>query len=141
MRKAESFGARLNNDFSTAEVSFPEAAQAKTFPYTAWLGKVDAIIDLCKLKTHAMMGMTCAVKSFFGSIPGARKPEFHYSYPRAEDFANVLADLYEYSKPASVSATLSSAWRATVPQWGRRGRSAACSPAETGTCLTPWRQS
>ena len=46
-----------------------------------------------------MMGMTCAVKSFFGSIPGARKPEFHYSYPRAEDFANVLVDLYEYSKP------------------------------------------
>ena len=99
MRKAESFGARLNNDFSTVEVSFPEAAQAKTFPYTAWLGKVDAIIDLCKLKTHAMMGMTCAVKNFFGSIPGARKPEFHYSYPRAEDFANVLVDLYEYSKP------------------------------------------
>ena len=99
MRKAERFGARLNNDFSTVEVSFPEAAQAKTFPYTAWLGKVDAIIDLCKLKTHALMGMTCAIKNFFGSIPGAHKPEFHYSYPRAEDFANVLVDLYEYSKP------------------------------------------
>ena len=27
------------------------------------------------------------------------KPEFHYKYPRAEDFANVLVDLYEYSKP------------------------------------------
>ncbi len=99
MRKAEAFGARLNEDFTQTEVSFPEAVQAKHFPYTAWLGKVDAIIDLCKLKTHGMMGLTCAVKNFFGSIPGTQKPEFHYRYPRAADFANVLVDLYEYSRP------------------------------------------
>ena len=99
MRKAEARGARLNSDFSVTEVSFPEAALARSFPYTAWLGKVDAIIDLCKLKTHGMMGLTCAVKNFFGSIPGAQKPEFHYRYPRAEDFADMLVDLYEYSRP------------------------------------------
>ncbi len=99
MRKAEAFGARLNDDFSTSEISFPEAVQAKQFPYTAWLGKVDAIIDLCKLKTHGMMGLTCAVKNFFGTIPGTQKPEFHYRYPRATDFADMLVDLYEYSKP------------------------------------------
>ena len=99
MRKAEAYGARLNNDFSQTEVSFPEGVQARQFPYTAWLGKVDAIIDLCKLKTHGMMGLTCAIKNFFGSIPGTQKPEFHYRFPRAEDFANVLVDLYEYSAP------------------------------------------
>ncbi len=99
MRRAEALGARLNDDFSVTEVSFPEAAQAKVFPYTAWLGKVDAIVDLCKLKTHAMMGLTCAVKNFFGSIPGTQKPEFHYRFPRAADFADVLVDLYEYAKP------------------------------------------
>ena len=100
MRRAEAFGAKLNDDFSQTEVSFPEAAQAKRFPYTAWLGKVDAIIDLCKLKTHGMMGLTCAVKNFFGTIPGTRKPEFHYRYPRAENFADMLVDLYEYSRPS-----------------------------------------
>ncbi len=99
MRQAEAFGAKLNADFSQTEGDVPDAAQAKHFPYTAWLGKVDAIIDLCKLKTHGMMGLTCAVKNFFGSIPGTQKPEFHYRYPRAADFANVLVDLYEYSKP------------------------------------------
>ncbi|MBR0355748.1 MAG: DUF362 domain-containing protein [Oscillospiraceae bacterium] len=99
MRKAEAFGAKLNDDFSVTEARFPAAAKAKSFPYTAWLGKVDAIIDLCKLKTHAMMGLTCAVKNFFGSIPGTQKPEFHYRYPRAADFADVLVDLYEYSAP------------------------------------------
>lgn len=99
MRQAEAFGARLNDDFSQMEVEYPEAVQARRFPYTAWLSKADAIIDLCKLKTHGMMGLTCAVKNFFGSIPGTQKPEFHYRYPRAEDFADVLVDLYEYSRP------------------------------------------
>ncbi len=99
MRKAEAFGARLNDDFSQVDVVYPEAVRAKQFPYTAWLGKMDAVIDLCKLKTHGMMGFTCAVKNFFGTIPGTKKPEFHYRYPKAEDFANMLVDLYEYSKP------------------------------------------
>ena len=99
MRQAEAFGAKLNDDFSQVEVSCPEAVQARQFSYTAWLQKVDAIIDLCKLKTHGMMGLSCAVKNFFGTIPGTKKPEYHYHYPRAEDFADMLVDLYEYSKP------------------------------------------
>ena len=99
MRQAEKLGARLNDDFSVQEVEYPAAVQARRFPYTAYLGKADAIIDLCKLKTHGMMGMTCAVKNFFGSIPGAKKPEFHYMFPQARDFADVLVDLYEYSAP------------------------------------------
>ncbi len=99
IRRAEEYGAVLNEDFSQEEIDFPEAVQARHFPYTAYLGKADAIIDLCKLKTHGMMGLTCAVKNFFGSVPGTKKPEFHYRYPRAEDFANVLVDLYEYSAP------------------------------------------
>ena len=99
MRQAEKYGAELNNDFSVEDVEYPDAVKAKFFPYTAYLGKVDAIIDLCKLKTHGMMGMTCAVKNFFGSIPGAKKPEYHYMFPQPDDFADVLVDLYEYSAP------------------------------------------
>ena len=99
MRQAEAFGAKLNDDFSQVEVSCPQAVQARQFSYTAWLQKVDAIIDLCKLKTHGMMGLSCAVKNFFGTIPGTKKPEYHYRYPRAEDFADMLVDLYEYTKP------------------------------------------
>ena len=99
LRSAEQYGGKLNDDFSVEDVEYPDAVMAKRFPYTAYLGKADAIIDLCKLKTHSMMGMTCAVKNFFGSIPGTAKPEYHYRFPKAEDFANVLVDLYEYSKP------------------------------------------
>ena len=99
MKQAEAFGARLNDDFSQEEVVFPEAVRARQFPYTSWLSHADAIIDLCKLKTHGMMGLTCAVKNFFGSIPGMLKPEFHYRFSKADDFADMLVDLYEYSKP------------------------------------------
>ncbi|MBR1457273.1 MAG: DUF362 domain-containing protein, partial [Oscillospiraceae bacterium] len=99
LRRAEALGAALNDDFSQAEADFSGAVQARRFPYTAYLGKADAIVDLCKLKTHGMMGMTNAVKNFFGAIPGTIKPEFHYKYPRAEDFADMLVDLYEYFRP------------------------------------------
>ena len=99
MREAEKLGAKLNNDFSTKETDDPSAVQAKHFTYTAYLDQADAIIDLCKLKTHGMMGLSCAVKNFFGTVPGTMKPEYHYKYPKAEDFADVLVDLFEHFKP------------------------------------------
>ena len=97
--EAIEYGAELNQDFSQIQVSYPEGQLAKSFPYTGWLKNADAIIDFCKLKSHGMMGMTCAVKNFFGSIPGTRKPEYHYRYPKAEDFARLLVDLCQYSAP------------------------------------------
>ena len=96
---AEEAGAVLNRDCSQAEAVFPEARVAKTFQYTAWLDGADAVIDFCKLKSHGMMGMTNAVKNFFGVIPGTMKPEYHYQYPKAEDFAGMLVDLAEYFAP------------------------------------------
>ena len=61
LRAAEALGAELNADFSVCPVSYPEAAQARSFTMTAYLRQADAIIDVCKLKTHGMMGMTNAV--------------------------------------------------------------------------------
>ena len=37
----------------------------------------DVIINLPKLKTHQMMGMTCGVKNLFGAVVGMRKPRLH----------------------------------------------------------------
>ena len=99
LRAAEALGAELNGDFSVCSVSYPEAVQARSFTETAYLRNADAIIDVCKLKTHGMMGMTNAVKNFFGIIPGAMKPEYHYKYPKIEDFANMIVDLCEYCRP------------------------------------------
>lgn len=99
MHECEKYGAQLNQDFSQAEAEFPEAVCAKRFTYTAWLDHADAIIDFCKLKSHGMMGMSNAAKNLFGVIPGTMKPEYHYKYPNAGDFADMLVDLNAYFKP------------------------------------------
>lgn len=99
MRMVEQAGAKLNSDYSTCEVSFPEGNTVKSFPYTSWLKEADAVIDFAKLKTHGMAGMTCAVKNFFGAIPGTKKPEFHYMHPNTSDFCDMLCDLAAYVKP------------------------------------------
>ena len=99
MTAVEEVGARLNHDFSQRAVSFPEGKILRSFQYTAWLDGADAIIDVCKLKTHGMMGMSCAVKNLFGVIPGTLKPEYHFRYPNPDDFAAMLVDLADFVRP------------------------------------------
>ena len=99
MRAVEQYGGRLNQDFSEREASYPEGKVCRSFRYTAWLDGVDAVIDLCKLKTHGMMAMTCGAKNMFGAIPGTVKPEYHFRYPDPMDFARMIVDLDEYFKP------------------------------------------
>ncbi|SFB76226.1 DUF362 domain-containing protein [Butyrivibrio sp. YAB3001] len=89
----------LNEDFSVKNGEFPDAVSIKNFIYTGWLDNVDAIINVSKLKTHAMMGMSCAVKNMFGTIPGTTKPEYHMRFSNEQAFANVMVDLNEYFKP------------------------------------------
>lgn len=98
MHEVEKAGAVLNKNFSIREVEFPEAAVAKRFTCTEWLLEADAIINVCKLKSHGMMSMSAAVKNMFGSIPGTTKPEYHYKYPGEGEFADMLVDLNEYFK-------------------------------------------
>jgi uncharacterized protein (DUF362 family)/Pyruvate/2-oxoacid:ferredoxin oxidoreductase delta subunit len=93
MRDLEKVGAQLNDDFSQIEVDYKEGRVLHHFTYTGYLDKADAIIDFCKLKTHGMMGMSAAAKNMFGVIPGVMKPEYHYRFPKHEDFAHMIVDL------------------------------------------------
>lgn len=99
VRAVEGAGASLNRNFSQCEVDFPEGKVCKSFPFTSWLSEADAVVDFCKLKTHGLAAMSCAVKNLFGVIPGTRKPEFHYLYPQIDQFADMLVDLNEYVRP------------------------------------------
>ena len=96
MAACESAGAELNRDFGVREASFPEARVLKSFSYTAWLDACDAIINVCKLKSHGMMGMSAAAKNMFGVIPGTMKPEYHFRFPDMGDFARMLVDINDY---------------------------------------------
>ncbi len=99
MKAVEEAGGELNRNFEIAEARFPEAKEAKSFSYTAWLDEADAIVDFCKLKTHGMMAMSGAAKNMFGVIPGTAKPEYHYRYPDPDRFADMIVDLNDYFKP------------------------------------------
>ena len=99
MKSVQNAGAELNQDFSHASAHFPDALIAKDFTYTAWLDQADVIINFCKLKTHGMMGMSAAAKNLFGTIPGTMKPEYHYRFPKIENFSNMIIDLNCYFKP------------------------------------------
>lgn len=99
MDESEQYGAILNFNCEKKQGHFKQAKSAKTFEYTAWLDDVDLIINFSKLKTHAMMGLSAAVKNMFGSVPGTTKPEYHLRFPQEERFADMLIDLIEYFKP------------------------------------------
>lgn len=99
MTRAEAFGARLNDDFTVEDISFPEAVRLKKFRVTKYLTEADAVINFCKLKTHALMAYTGACKNMYGAVPGMLKSEYHYLYPTAEAFADMLVDINDCLKP------------------------------------------
>ena len=93
------------NKRTVKDAEFPDAVSIKNFIYTGWLDECDAIINISKLKTHAMMGMSCAVKNMFGTIPGTTKPEYHMRFPEEMAFARareaetrVLTEAYAAGK-------------------------------------------
>ena len=94
----EEAGGELNYNFGQSEAHFKNATVAHNFSYTSYLDEADAIIDLCKLKTHGMMGMSAAAKNMFGVIPGTMKPEYHFRFPNPADFARMIVDIDEYFK-------------------------------------------
>ena len=98
MTIVEDVGAKLNDNFAT-EVVKVEGKIVKNLDTTSWLRQVDYIINICKLKSHGMMGLSCSVKNMFGSVPGITKPTYHYKYPSHEDFADMIVDINEYYKP------------------------------------------
>ena len=99
MEQVEGAGARLNMDVSQCEASFPNGKVLRQLTCTSWLTDADAVISCCKLKTHAMMGMSANVKNLVGAIPGTMKPEYHFRFPGHRDFADMLVDINEYLRP------------------------------------------
>ncbi len=99
MHETEKHGATLNRDFSELKADFPEGKVLHSFVYTGYLKNADVIINFCKLKSHGMMGMSCAAKNMFGAIPGVIKPEYHFRFPSYDDFADMIVDLDEYFRP------------------------------------------
>jgi len=76
-------------------VSTGEGATANVLYLCKGVTEADAIISLCKMKTHQLERITGAVKNVYGFVCGARKATGHVKYPNASVFAGVLTDIHK----------------------------------------------
>jgi uncharacterized protein (DUF362 family)/NAD-dependent dihydropyrimidine dehydrogenase PreA subunit len=89
---AQRYGVEIVN-FSEGGVKHVTTA-TNQFGISSYAFEADAMINLCKYKTHSLMLYTGAVKNFFGLIPGLKKSDFHRQKPKPEEFAHVISELY-----------------------------------------------
>ncbi len=93
---AQQAGVELNWDTSSRPVSYPDGKLIKHFDIITPVIETDAVINLCKMKTHVFTGMTGAVKNIFGVVPGLSKPGYHAKLQDVQRFAGMLLDLSQY---------------------------------------------
>ena len=96
---ADQFGVSLADFRTSVKVSFPEGKTAKEFVLAKAFRDTDAIISVCKMKTHALENITGAVKNQYGLVFGKHKAAGHALYPDSMHFAEMLADLDLCVKP------------------------------------------
>ncbi len=71
----------------------------RSFRVSGKLEQFDAIINMPKLKTHSLTGMTGAVKNLFGCVPGRLKQGYHLRLQDGIHFSEMLLDLGRIIKP------------------------------------------
>ena len=97
--QGECYGARMADMSHEVLVQFEEGMTAKEFHFAKEVTEADAIINLCKMKTHSLERVTGAVKNLYGLICGYRKAAGHVKFPNATVFARMLADIHRCVKP------------------------------------------
>ena len=93
------FGAALAPMTEEARVDFPAGMTEKEFWFAREVTEADAVINVCKMKTHALMRVTGAVKNLFGLLCGTRKAREHMRFPNDGLFARMLVDIHRCVKP------------------------------------------
>ena len=83
----------INQDFTFSARPAPEGSPVRSFNLISPVLDADYIINMPKLKTHAMTTVSCGVKNLFGTIPGLQKPDMHCRLPKLEDFVKMLCYL------------------------------------------------
>jgi uncharacterized protein (DUF362 family)/Pyruvate/2-oxoacid:ferredoxin oxidoreductase delta subunit len=88
-------------EFEPIPVLNPEGKIFKTFTIGKIVKEVDKVINLPKLKTHALLLLTLGVKNMYGCIPGTRKAQGHVKTFKAgkEYFVQMILDLTVLVKP------------------------------------------
>lgn len=90
---------KLNDNFDSVIVYSDKSKLMKKLDVIDVLGKADKVISVSKLKTHGMTKYTGAVKNMYGTIPGLKKAEYHYTLPGIIDFSDMLVDVCLNANP------------------------------------------
>ncbi len=96
---ARETGLTLNQDLADTEVANPTGKLLKRLRIIRAAAEADLIINLPKLKTHAQMVYTGAVKNLFGTITGTDKIDYHMRMADYQAFADALIDIYLAARP------------------------------------------
>lgn len=87
-------------DFSQGSlVKYPDGKMGKEFFLAKPVQEADALINLCKMKTHALERITGGVKNLYGCVSGLHKAQGHTKYSNADSFARMLVDLNRKIRP------------------------------------------
>ncbi len=94
----------LKTGMSTLEdvcelVYFKDFEDSEFGPVFSWRRHFDYLINLPKFKTHNLMLLTGAVKNLMGLVLGAHKAGLHLRYPKPQDLAGALSEIYLKNKP------------------------------------------
>lgn len=90
----EGMDVKLYTLAESAVLSYPKGLLAKSFEVIKPVTETDFIINLCKLKTHALTTYSGAAKNTFGAVSGMRKFELHARFTDINHFTRMLNDLH-----------------------------------------------
>jgi len=96
----EKTGIRAVAEEEKAElIRFDKPRMVNGYPIAEAVLAASSVISLPKLKTHVLTMMTGAVKNTYGMVPGYHKVECHRKKPKSKDFAKVILDVFELTRP------------------------------------------
>jgi uncharacterized protein (DUF362 family)/ferredoxin len=90
---AQELGLQRADFESGREMRFEDSPFIRRFIIANGVLAADGLINISKMKTHAITRFTGAVKNQFGIVPGMYKKGFHIKIPDAHDFARMLVSL------------------------------------------------
>lgn len=93
-------GVQMYTACQTALLPTPKGSLVRQFTAIQPVFECDLLINLPKVKTHVMTGLSGAVKNLFGCVAGLHKVELHMQFPEKQHFGQMLVDLQRALPPA-----------------------------------------
>jgi len=100
LEAADELGVEVVNFTEAVEVDNPWSKVYPKLHIARQVVEADAVINLCRVKSHGMMLMTMAVKNLFGCVVGLQKAKWHLDAAHNHRaFTEMLLSVYKLANP------------------------------------------